>query len=57
MQNIFRTSEFWMAVIVALGQGGTAFGLWQQDDWSLILYPALVYILGRIMSKVAKAVA
>jgi hypothetical protein len=53
---MLRTSEFWMAVIMALGQAGAMFGFWKQDDFNTVLYPALVYIVGRVTSKVAKAV-
>jgi len=56
MDKIIRTSEFWMAVFSALGQGGVMFGLWKQEDWNNFLYPAIAYIIGRIMSKIVKAV-
>lgn len=55
MTTILRTSEFWIGLVVALGQAGSMFGFWTQDHFNTILYPALVYIVGRITSKVAKA--
>jgi len=56
VEKIIRSSEFWMAVVAALGQGGTLFGLWTQEDWNAFLYPALAYIVGRVLSKIVKAV-
>lgn len=53
--NALRTSEFWLGVVAALGQTGVLLKLWSQEDWNTFLYPALVYIVGRITSKVVKA--
>lgn len=55
MTNMLRSSEFWIGLVAALGQAGAMFGLWTQEHFNTILYPALVYIVSRITSKVAKA--
>lgn len=55
MTNMLRSSEFWIGLVAALGQAGAMFGLWTQEHFNGVLYPALVYIVGRITSKVAKA--
>ena len=56
MNAMLRTSEFWMAVAVGLGQIGVAVGLWTQDHFNNVLLPAITYIVGRILSKTAKTV-
>lgn len=50
-----KTSEFWLTIAVLAGQAGVSFGWWTQADWDKFLYPAIVYITGRVSSKVAKA--
>jgi hypothetical protein len=55
MTGIFRTSEFWMGLAAVFGQVGAALGFWKQEDYNAVLLPALVYIGGRVASKIAKA--
>jgi len=55
MDKTLRSSEFWMGVIAVLGQAGAMFGFWPQDDWNKVLFPALSYVVGRLISKFVKA--
>ena len=55
MNNVLRTSEFWMTVITALGQLGVVLKYWTQEDYNTILAPSLTYIVARLISKTAKA--
>lgn len=54
---ILRTSEFWVGVATALGQAGVGLGWWDQETFNNVLLPALVYIIGRVLGKVAKKVS
>lgn len=56
MSNVFRSSEFWVAVIAAIAVGGAKASLWSQADFDQFIAPALVYISARLISKGAKAV-
>jgi len=56
MQVWLRSSEFWMAVAMGLGQIGVVVGLWNQEHFTNVLLPAVVYIVGRVFSKTAKTV-
>lgn len=53
--GLLRSSEFWVAVAVGLGQLGATVGLWSQEDFTNVLLPSIVYIISRIIGKVAKA--
>ena len=57
MSKILVSSEFWMAVLAGLGQLGVTWNLWKQDDYNNLLLPAITYIVGRVISKVAKSAA
>jgi len=56
MTKWLRTSEFWMAFAMGLGQIGVVVGFWDQEQFTNVLLPAIVYIVGRIFSKTAKKV-
>jgi len=56
MERALRSSEFWVAVFTALGVGGAQAGVWSQVDFNQLVAPALVYVAGRIISKMAKSV-
>lgn len=59
MTNALRTSEFWMAVISAVVTALVKFGIVGAGTAEIMLKiveMALVYVFGRITSKVAKAV-
>lgn len=59
MGNALRTSEFWMAVISAVVTALVKFGLVGAGTAEILLKiveMALVYVFGRVTSKVAKAV-
>jgi hypothetical protein len=53
---VLRSSELWVGIAAALGQLGVVFGWWSQDHFNNVLLPAIVYVIGRVTSKVAKAV-
>lgn len=55
MNAFFKSSEFWVGVLTLIGTGVTASGIIKPEDWNNFLYPALVYIVGRLTGKVAKA--
>ena len=56
MKVALGTSEFWMAAAVVLGQVLVFFGVVDKATWDTVLWPAVVYIVGRVASKFAKAV-
>ena len=53
---MLRSSEFWVAIATAIGAALTAFKVIPQDQWEKVLYPALVYVIGRLTSKGVKAI-
>ena len=55
-RTVLRSSEFWVAIAGILGQLGAMVGLWSQDDFNKVILPMLVYIIGRLISKIAKTV-
>lgn len=57
MEKVLRSSEFWVAVIAAAGQGGVTGGLWTAAEFDQILRPALVYVAARVISKTAKSIS
>jgi hypothetical protein len=54
MPKVFQQSETWVAIGAALGQTLVAAGVVEQEAWNNLLYPAIVYITGRVTSKVVK---
>jgi len=54
--DALRTSEFWVAAAVAVGQIFVQFGIVDQQSWETFGYPALVYIAARVTGKVVKSV-
>jgi len=55
MRAVVRTSEFWMVVAGALGSVLAALGLVSVETWNTLIVPTIVYVVGRIVSKAAKA--
>lgn len=55
LSSTLRSSEFWMGILAVVGQLGVLGGIWSQEDYNAILFPALSYIVGRVISKVVKA--
>lgn len=53
---MFRTSEFWIGIATAAGAGLVAVGVLPQETWDKVLFPAIVYVVGRLTSKAVKAV-
>jgi hypothetical protein len=53
--NILRQSSFWVAVFTALGGVVVQFVPAWKPVWEQMILPAIVYILGRLISQVAKA--
>lgn len=51
-----RTSEFWVSIALALGQGAVAFGWIEQEAWDKWVYPAITYVVARVTSKFAKGI-
>lgn len=51
---MLRTSEFWIAIVSGVGTMLTGFGLIDRETWDKIIYPALIYIIGRLISKFVK---
>lgn len=51
-----RNSETWVLLGTLLGQLGAQNGWFSAADWDKVLWPALVYVIARLTSKVAKAV-
>jgi hypothetical protein len=49
-----RTSEFWVGIAALLGGMAVQFGVIDAENWNNVLYPAIVYIVGRVISKIAK---
>lgn len=57
MGTILRTSEFWVAIVTAVGGVVVQFVPQWKPIWDQIVFPAIVYILGRLLGKAAKAVS
>lgn len=53
---MLRSSEFWMSLILLIGEAGVGSGWWTQSDFNEFVAPCLAYIVGRVTSKIAKAV-
>lgn len=51
----WRSSELWVAIASGVGTILTALGWIPWETWEKVLYPAVVYIIGRLTSKTAKA--
>mgnify|MGYP001586077942 CR=1 FL=1 len=56
MERVLRSSETWVALIVAVGQAGVAAGWWDGKQFEQIIGPALTYVGARLISKLAKSV-
>lgn len=52
----FRSSEVWILVSVVLWAALVKLGLLPNEPFQSVVTPALVYIVGRVVSKTAKAV-
>jgi len=53
---MFRTSEFWVAIATAIGAVLTGMKVLPEEEWTKIVYPALIYIIARLTSKFVKKV-
>lgn len=51
-----RTSEFWVGIAAVIGGSLVQFGVVDAENWNNVLYPAIVYIVGRVISKLVKGV-
>ena len=49
-----RTSEFWVGIAAVIGGSLVQFGVVSAESWNNVLYPAIVYIVGRVISKIVK---
>lgn len=54
MNKILVTSEFWMSIATILGSVLSNLGVIPEETWNKLVLPLLVYIAGRITSKLAK---
>jgi len=57
MKKALAASEFWVALIAAGGQFASSAGWIPAEQWKSLFEPALVYIVARVISKVAKKAA
>jgi len=54
---MIRTSEFWVAIATTIGSVVVGvFKLMTMEEWATYFWPPIVYVIGRLTSKVAKAV-
>lgn len=53
---VLQSSETWVTLGVVVGQLLVQFNIVPKEQWDNVLYPALVYIVSRVTSKVAKKV-
>jgi hypothetical protein len=53
---LLRTSEFWLAIGAAVGTALVNIGVIPQEQWDSVFWPMIVYVIGRFVSKAAKAV-
>ncbi len=51
---MLRTSELWVGLAAALGTILMSLGFVDKEVWDSFLYPSIVYVVGRVSSKVAK---
>ncbi|MGQ0721032.1 MAG: hypothetical protein ACT4PE_05590 [Candidatus Eiseniibacteriota bacterium] len=56
MESVLRSSEFWVAIVTAIGVGGARAGWWSDADFTEFVAPALLYVVARVTSKLAKSV-
>lgn len=55
LSKLLATSEFWMSLAAVLALVLEKLGVMSQNDFNAVILPAIVYIVGRLTSKVAKA--
>jgi hypothetical protein len=55
VNNVLRTSEFWVGVATVIGQLLAAFGVIDAVTWQNVFWPAVIYVVGRATSKAVKA--
>lgn len=55
MNKLLGTSEFWMSIVTIIGSILTSANIVPHDIWDKTFIPLVVYVIGRITSKVAKA--
>ena len=56
IEDVLRSSEFWVALAAALGSVLVRFHFIQAGDWAHVFWPAIVYAIGRLTSKFAKKI-
>lgn len=54
VNSVLRSSEFWIAVAVGIGQILSILNVVDAQSFENVLMPSLVYIIGRLTSKLAK---
>lgn len=52
--SIFKFSEVWMALFALVGTVLDKLGIITPEQWNVIIVPALIYIVGRVIGNVSK---
>lgn len=56
-KSVARSSELYVAIATLAGAALVPTGIVTQADFDKVLYPAIIYIVGRVASKIAAAKA